>query len=123
MKKNIEEINPFLTRGFLTDEWFCDREVETEKLLSNLQNGVDTTLISPPKYGKTGLLFHLFHRIEQEKLPYTCVYVDLYHTSSLDDLVKELAGKLIKFPEETSLGKKVMNEWNFSNAKCEQRNS
>ena len=109
MKKRIEEINPFLTRGFLKDEWFCDREVETDKLLSNMQNGVDTTLISPRKYGKTGLLFHLFHRIEREKLPFTCMYVDLYHTSSLDDFVKELAGKLIKFPEETSLGKKVMD--------------
>lgn len=107
--KKTEENNPFLTRGFLKDEWFCDRAIETEKLLSNILNGVDTTLMSPRKYGKTGLLFHLFHRIEKEKLPYTCVYVDLFHTSSLDDFVKELAGELIKFPEETSFGKKVVD--------------
>ena len=27
MKEHIE--NPFLIRGFLKDEWFCDRETET----------------------------------------------------------------------------------------------
>lgn len=26
--------NPFIVRGFSKDEWFCDREVETENLLS-----------------------------------------------------------------------------------------
>ncbi len=106
MKEHVE--NPFLIRGFLKDEWFCDRETETEKLLSNILNGVDTTLISPRKYGKTGLIFHLFNRVEVEKRPIKCVYVDLFHTRSLEDFVKALADELIKFPQQTSFGQRVM---------------
>lgn len=107
MNKHLE--NPFLTRGFLKDEWFCDRETETEKLLSNALNGVDTTLISPRKYGKTGLIFHLFHRIEAENLPIKCIYVDLFHTRSLEDFVKTLADELIKFPPQTTFGQRVLD--------------
>jgi len=109
MAKIEYENNPFLVRGFLKDEWFCDREAETEKLLSNALNGVDTTLISPRKYGKTGLIFHLFHRIEEEHLPIKCIYVDLFHTRSLEDFVKALADELIKFPQQTSFGQRVLD--------------
>jgi hypothetical protein len=109
MDSNKHLENPFLTRGFLKDEWFCDRETETEKLLSNALNGVDTTLISPRKYGKTGLIFHLFHRIEAENLPIKCIYVDLFHTRSLEDFVKTLADELIKFPPHTTFGQRVLD--------------
>ena len=109
MGQKSQKNNPFLVRGFLKDEWFCDRETETEKLLQNMLNGVDTTLISPRKYGKTGLLFHLFRRIEAENLPIKCIYVDLYHTRSLEDFVKALADELIKFSEQTSFGQRVID--------------
>ena len=108
MTQQNSKSNPFLVRGFLKDEWFCDREEETDKLLQNVMNGVDTTLISPRKYGKTGLLFHLFNRIEKEELPFKCVYIDLFHTRSLEDFVKALADELIKFPQQSSFGQRVM---------------
>ena len=101
--------NPFLIRGFEKDEWFCDREKETVQLLGNATNGVDTTLVSPRKYGKTGLIFHLFHHIEKENLPFRCIYIDLFHTRSLEDFVKALADELIKFPQHTSFGQRVMD--------------
>ena len=109
MNKKEHINNPFLTRGFLKDEWFCDRKTETEKLLSNATNGVDTTLISPRKYGKTGLIFHLFHQVEKEKRPFKCIYVDLFHTSSLEEFVKALADELIKFPQQTSFGQRMLD--------------
>lgn len=109
MANKKPDINPFSIRGFLKEEWFCDRKTETEKLLSNVLNGVDTTLISPRKYGKTGLIFHLFHRIEAEKLPFRCIYVDLLHTRSLEDFVKALTDELIKFPQQTSFGQRILD--------------
>ncbi len=109
MKQNEYANNPFLMRGFVKDEWFCDREKETDQLLSNATNGVDSTLISPRKYGKTGLIFHLFHRIEKENLPFKCIYVDLFHTQSLEDFVKAIADELIKFPQHTSLGQRILD--------------
>lgn len=109
MTPNEYAENPFLVRGYMKKEWFCDREKETEKLLQNVLNGVDTTLISPRKYGKTGLIFHLFHRIEEEKLPFKCLYVDLFHTSSLEEMVNVLAEELVKIPQQTSFGQRMLD--------------
>ena len=101
--------NPFLAKGYLSPMFFCDREKETEALLSNIQNGLDTTLISPRKFGKTGLILHTFYKIAEEKLPFSTLYVDIFATLSLKDFIKTLAEAiLVEFPEKTSIGNKFM---------------
>ncbi len=101
--------NPFLVKGYLSPMFFCDREKETEALLSNIQNGLDTTLISPRKFGKTGLILHTFYKIAEEKLPFSTLYVDIFATLSLKDFIKTLAEAiLVEFPEKTSIGNKFM---------------
>ena len=49
-------VNPFICAGYVSPEYFCDRTEETEELMSNLQNGRNTTLIAPRRIGKTGLM-------------------------------------------------------------------
>ena len=101
--------NPFLAKGYLSPELFCDRENETQNLLSNIENGLDTTLISPRKMGKTGLIFHAFHKISAEKLPFACIYVDIFATLSLKDFIKTLSEAILaEFPEKSSIGSKFM---------------
>ena len=101
--------NPFLAKGYLSPMFFCDREKETEALLSNIQNGLDTMLISPRKFGKTGLILHTFYKIAEEKLPFSTLYVDIFATLSLKDFIKTLAEAiLVEFPEKTSIGNKFM---------------
>ena len=101
--------NPFLAKGYLSPMFFCDREKETEALLSNIQNGLDTTLISPRKFGKTGLILHTFYKIAEEKLPFSTLYVDIFATLSLKDFIKTLAEAILaEFPEKTSIGNKFM---------------
>lgn len=102
-------MNPFLVKGYVSPEYFCDREKETETLLRNIQNGVDTTLISPRKYGKTGLILHLFDAIQRKKLPYETLYVDVFATRSLSDFIKVVAEAVMKkFPEKTHIGSKFI---------------
>ena len=102
-------MNPFLVKGYVSPEYFCDREKETETLLRNIQNGVDTTLISPRKYGKTGLILHLFDAIQRKKLPFETLYVDIFATRSLSDFIKALAEAVMKkFPEKSHVGNKFM---------------
>lgn len=102
-------MNPFLVKGYVSPEYFCDREKETEALLRNIQNGVDTTLISPRKYGKTGLILHLFDAIQRKKLPYETLYVDVFATRSLSDFIKVVAEAVMKkFPEKTHIGNKFI---------------
>ncbi len=94
MKKKKIPANPFILTGYVSPDYFCDREQETQKLISALQNGRNVTLISPRRIGKTGLIRHVFHRIEAEKLA-KCYYVDLYKTDSLASLVEQLANVVL----------------------------
>lgn len=89
-KKKYAPINPFLLTGYVSPDYFCDREQETQKLISALQNGRNVTLISPRRMGKTGLIRHVFHQMEAQKRA-KCYYVDLYKTDSLASLVEQLA--------------------------------
>jgi len=82
--------NPFLTAGYAGPEYFCDRKQETEELIQHLYNDRNTTLISPRRYGKTGLIRQVLHLLAQQHGVKT-VYVDLYPTRSLSDFVRALA--------------------------------
>ena len=53
-KSTFKPRNPFIYEGYEGPEYFCDRAGETEELITNLQNGRNTTLLSPRKIGKTG---------------------------------------------------------------------
>lgn len=87
--------NPFLLTGYISPEYFCDREEETRRLTSALRNGRNVTLISPRRMGKTGLIHHAFHLMERNDEHVSCYYVDLYQTDSLASLVKQLANVVL----------------------------
>ena len=79
--------NPFLISGrYVSETYFCDREVETRELVSNISNWRNTVLSSPRRMGKSGLIEHTFAQSEIASR-YETFYVDIYATSSLDDLV------------------------------------
>jgi predicted AAA+ superfamily ATPase len=52
--------NPFVLRGYVSDEYFCDREKETADLTNEIKNGNNVTLIAPRRIGKTGLIQHVY---------------------------------------------------------------
>ena len=79
--------NPFVLFGYAGEEYFCDREQETQELISALRNGRNITLRSPRRIGKTGLIQHVFQRLEKTKPEIKCFYVDLFSTNTLDDFV------------------------------------
>ena len=37
-------LNPFIIKGYVSKEYFCDREKELEILHRNVQNGSNTTI-------------------------------------------------------------------------------
>lgn len=82
--------NPFLTAGYAGPEYFCDRRRETAELIAHLDNDCNTTLLSPRRYGKTGLIRHVLHLLSKRRGVKT-VYVDLYPTRCLADFARALA--------------------------------
>ena len=104
----VRSINPFIIEGYISREYFCDRKNELETLHRNVQNGCNTTLISPRKMGKSGLIFRFFDELLEENL-IESIYIDVYSSRSLNDFIKLLAEAiLLKFPEKTTIGKKFM---------------
>ena len=51
-----KDSKPFVFGVATSGENFTDREKETERLLRNFRNGVNTVLISPRRWGKTSLV-------------------------------------------------------------------
>lgn len=64
-------INPFITNGYVSAKYFCDRISETEMLTRHITNGNNVALISPRRLGKTGLIEHCFHQKQIENDYYT----------------------------------------------------
>jgi len=99
--------NPFIFRAYKTKELFCDRQKELKTLLNNSLSGADTTLIAQRRIGKTGLIQRLFDEIKTENLPIVPIYVDIFATRSLDDMVKTISEAIMStIPERSSIGKK-----------------
>lgn len=86
--------NPFITIGYPGPEYFCDRKNETEKMLQHLENGWNITLFSPRRMGKTGLIHHVFHHLNETSGKPVCIYLDIYATSQLSEFVS-LFGKAV----------------------------
>ena len=86
MASKSQEINPFSVLAYLGNDYFCDRENETKRLVEALKNGRNVTLISPRRMGKTGLIKHVFEQIDPKEA--LCLYVDLDQTTCMADMVK-----------------------------------
>lgn len=101
MKEAIK--NPFLIAGYHSPVYFCDRERETEKIISALMNDRSISLISPRRIGKTGLILHVFNQLSHIDKSTRCFYIDIFSTQNLHDFVeilgKTIIGKLDNYSE------------------------
>lgn len=87
--------NPFITYGYESPEYFCDREAESQQLITQLRNGNHTALISPRRMGKTGLILHCFAQSSLHDNFYTFL-IDIYATKNLQDFVYQLGHGIVK---------------------------
>jgi hypothetical protein len=87
--------NPFLISGYYSPEYFCNRQAETIKIISALENDRNICLISPRRYGKTGLIHHVFHQLSEKEKNTVCIYLDIYSTQNLNDFVKLFAESVL----------------------------
>lgn len=89
-KNDLKPENPFIYQGYVSPTYFCDRTEETEELIANLRNGRNTTLISPRRIGKTGLILNAFYRIREADKDAICIYIDIFATKNQHDFVQQL---------------------------------
>lgn len=87
--------NPFPEYGYFGAAYFCDREQETETLVSALQNGSNVTLMAPRRIGKTGLIHHVFDRMKSMDKSVQCFYVDVFPTKTFSQMVQFIANAVM----------------------------
>ncbi|MCM1076079.1 MAG: ATPase [Bacteroides sp.] len=88
-KYDITLTNPFVIGRYAGAKYFCDREEQLHFLEKSIRNGRDVAIISPRRMGKSGLIEHLFAQEDVAK-EYMTVFVDVYATSSVAELVAML---------------------------------
>lgn len=85
----MRPVNPFFTTNPIPDEYFCDRDRETNELLSEIESRNNMLLMSPRRMGKTGLINHLYED-PRIKGRYNTFFIDIYDTSTLKELTFRL---------------------------------
>lgn len=93
--KPIQPNNPFLIAGYFTPEYFCDREQETEKMITALHNERNVTLIAPRRMGKTGLIKQVFYKLREQSKEIITLYLDIYSTQNLNEFVQLFANTVL----------------------------
>ena len=99
-------MNPFLLKGYISPEYFCDREKETDKIINSIRNQQDITLFAIRRTGKSALINHIFYHLKES---YDCLYVDLWGTTSLSGFINEAANAVIQSTifSKRSIGKQL----------------
>ena len=86
--------NPFVLTGYHGPEYFCDRVAETKKLCTAIRNESNITLLSPRRYGKTGLIWNSFNELSKNK-EFETIYLDIFGTQNLADFTKSFANAVL----------------------------
>lgn len=100
----MKPYNPFLISGYYSPEYFCDRKIESDTIINAMHNNRNITLVAPRRMGKTGLIKHVFYKLQEEQPNIVTLYIDIYSTQNLGDFVRLLAnailGKLDSEPQK-----------------------
>ena len=106
--RTLKPNTPFPVTGYFGPDYFCNRDQETKQLINACKSGVNITLFSIRRIGKTGLIKHLYHHLHLKSKTVT-IYLDIQGTSCFSDFVDAVAGAVIQACDEnTNYGKKIL---------------
>lgn len=87
-------IQPFKFGVATLGEHFTDREIETERLVSNFRHGINTILISPRRWGKTSLVKKASSLVASKELQ--VVFLDIFACRSESEFCNTYATAILK---------------------------
>jgi AAA+ ATPase superfamily predicted ATPase len=91
-----EITNPFITGGYLSPEYFCDRTDEKNRMMDSISSRRNLTLISLRRMGKTGLLKSVKYQLEHSKKPFAVIYTDLLPTMNGNEMLNSICSALYR---------------------------
>lgn len=84
--------NPFVIVGYSGPEYFCDRANESRKMMEAITNDRNLTLIAPRRYGKTGLIHHVFQQLPSD---YSTAILDIFATKNLSEFTQQFVEAIV----------------------------
>lgn len=88
--------SPFIYGTTVSTYSFTNREKETDKLKSNLLNGINTTIISPRRWGKSSLVEKVISDINIKDKKVKTIIIDLFSLGSEEAFLENFAEEVIK---------------------------
>ena len=88
--------SPFNFGTLADEEYFCNRTEELQKLTSSFSMGINTTLISPRRWGKSSLVERCAKRLEKKDKSIRFCYIDLFNTRTEHEFYALMAQQIIK---------------------------
>jgi len=88
--------SPFIYGTTVSARSFTNREAEVTKLRSNLLNGINTTIISPRRWGKSSLVEKVIADINKKEKRTKTVVIDLFSTNGEEEFLETFAREVIK---------------------------
>lgn len=97
--------NPFIITGYIKPEYFCDRKMEAERIITKVTNGENIVLMAARRVGKSKLIdFCLESPTIKEN--FITISIDILRTSSIHEFTFEL-GKAV-FEQAAHRGAKML---------------
>ena len=88
--------SPFVFGTTVSDKSFTNRELELTKLYDNLSQGINTTIISPRRWGKSSLVEKVIQNINKKEKGIKTVIIDLFTIGSEEEFYEVFAREVIK---------------------------
>lgn len=88
--------SPFIYGTTVSTHSFTNREKDCAKLKSNLLNGINTTLISPRRWGKSSLVEKVITDINRSNKEYKTIVIDLFTVGTEEEFLEIFAREVIK---------------------------
>jgi hypothetical protein len=88
--------SPFVFGTTVSNKSFTNREKEVEKLYLNLCQGINTTIISPRRWGKSSLVEKVVNEIKENEPGIKTVVIDLFTIGSEEEFYETFAREVIR---------------------------
>ncbi len=88
--------SPFVYGTTVSSTAFANREEQIKKLRANLLQGVNTTLISPRRWGKSSLVEKVIAEIRKKDKKYKTVVIDLFSAGNQEEFLEMFAREVVK---------------------------
>jgi hypothetical protein len=88
--------SPFIYGSTVSKKSFTDREKEIKKLTANLLGGINTTIISPRRWGKSSLVENVTDSIRGDHPDIKIALIDLFTVNSEEEFLEKFAYEILK---------------------------